>query len=174
LSGLLEGIESAWLPDGRENWIPWVEAVQSVSGKGEVAVLDLLESSKRKRMNGSVVGPVRSLVVGGLARRAPTTYEASSRRKRIGHTTDCRGIVVSQSNTKRTQNGHIRNDTRDVSRRSSGRSNVPICRKNSAAGDRVCPRVTPQMEKEYRFDTDDGEKPLVELFDGRSQLLVYP
>jgi predicted dithiol-disulfide oxidoreductase (DUF899 family) len=27
--------------------------------------------------------------------------------------------------------------------------------------------------KEYRFDTDDGEKALVELFDGRSQLLVY-
>ena len=30
-----------------------------------------------------------------------------------------------------------------------------------------------QVEKEYRFDTDDGEKTLVELFDGRSQLLVY-
>jgi predicted dithiol-disulfide oxidoreductase (DUF899 family) len=29
------------------------------------------------------------------------------------------------------------------------------------------------VEKEYRFDTDDGEKALVELFDGRSQLLVY-
>src|SRR5262245_49297068 len=29
------------------------------------------------------------------------------------------------------------------------------------------------VEKEYRFDTDDGEKVLVELFDGRSQLLVY-
>src|SRR5437867_2330036 len=30
-----------------------------------------------------------------------------------------------------------------------------------------------RVEKEYRFQTDDGEKPLVELFDGRSQLLVY-
>src|SRR5688500_20149285 len=30
-----------------------------------------------------------------------------------------------------------------------------------------------QVEKEYRFDTDDGEKSLAELFDGRSQLLVY-
>ena len=30
-----------------------------------------------------------------------------------------------------------------------------------------------RVEKEYRFDTDDGEKALVELFDGRSQLLVY-
>jgi predicted dithiol-disulfide oxidoreductase (DUF899 family) len=29
------------------------------------------------------------------------------------------------------------------------------------------------VEKEYRFDTDDGEKMLTELFDGRSQLLVY-
>jgi len=29
------------------------------------------------------------------------------------------------------------------------------------------------VEKKYRFDTDDGEKALVELFDGRSQLLVY-
>ena len=29
------------------------------------------------------------------------------------------------------------------------------------------------VEKEYRFDTDDGEKTLDELFDGRSQLLVY-
>ena len=30
-----------------------------------------------------------------------------------------------------------------------------------------------RVEKEYRFDTDDGKKALVELFDGRSQLLVY-
>jgi predicted dithiol-disulfide oxidoreductase (DUF899 family) len=29
------------------------------------------------------------------------------------------------------------------------------------------------VEAEYRFDTDDGEKTLGELFDGRSQLLVY-
>jgi predicted dithiol-disulfide oxidoreductase (DUF899 family) len=29
------------------------------------------------------------------------------------------------------------------------------------------------VEKEYRFDTDDGQKTLDELFDGRSQLLVY-
>src|SRR5918996_3931156 len=30
-----------------------------------------------------------------------------------------------------------------------------------------------RVEKEYRFDTADGEESLVELFDGRSQLLVY-
>src|SRR5262245_17525701 len=29
------------------------------------------------------------------------------------------------------------------------------------------------VEKEYRFDTESGEKTLAELFDGRSQLLVY-
>jgi predicted dithiol-disulfide oxidoreductase (DUF899 family) len=29
------------------------------------------------------------------------------------------------------------------------------------------------VEKEYRFDTDDGPRPLAELFHGRSQLLVY-
>ena len=29
------------------------------------------------------------------------------------------------------------------------------------------------VEKEYVFDTEDGRKPLVELFDGRSQLLIY-
>ena len=30
-----------------------------------------------------------------------------------------------------------------------------------------------RVEKEYRLDTEDGEKTLIELFDGRSQLLVY-
>ena len=29
------------------------------------------------------------------------------------------------------------------------------------------------VEKEYRFDTDEGTRTLAELFDGRSQLLVY-
>ncbi len=30
-----------------------------------------------------------------------------------------------------------------------------------------------RIEKEYRFDTDEGTRTLAELFDGRSQLLVY-
>ena len=30
-----------------------------------------------------------------------------------------------------------------------------------------------RVDKEYRFDTDDGMRTLAELFDGRSQLLVY-
>jgi predicted dithiol-disulfide oxidoreductase (DUF899 family) len=29
------------------------------------------------------------------------------------------------------------------------------------------------IDKEYRFDTDEGEKTLADLFDGRTQLLVY-
>src|SRR5947199_1917094 len=29
-----------------------------------------------------------------------------------------------------------------------------------------------RVEKEYRFDTDDGTRTLAELFDGRSQLVV--
>src|SRR5436190_9593343 len=30
-----------------------------------------------------------------------------------------------------------------------------------------------RIEKEYAFDTEDGTKTLAELFDGRSQLIVY-
>ena len=30
-----------------------------------------------------------------------------------------------------------------------------------------------EVDKDYRFDTDDGARTLAELFDGRSQLLVY-
>jgi predicted dithiol-disulfide oxidoreductase (DUF899 family) len=30
-----------------------------------------------------------------------------------------------------------------------------------------------RVEQEYRFDTDDGTRTLAELFDGRSQLVVY-
>ena len=30
-----------------------------------------------------------------------------------------------------------------------------------------------RVEKEYRFDTDEGKRTLAELFDGRSQLLLY-
>ena len=30
-----------------------------------------------------------------------------------------------------------------------------------------------RVEEDYRFDTEDGERSLAELFDGRSQLLIY-
>ena len=41
-------------------------------------------------------------------------------------------------NSSRTQNGHIRNDTRDVSRRISTDRNGPICRRRCVASDRAC------------------------------------
>jgi hypothetical protein len=44
----------------------------------------------------------------------------------------------------RTQNGHIRNDTRDASRRIVGASCSAICRRNCVADDRACTRVTPK------------------------------
>src|SRR5881409_2015446 len=40
-----------------------------------------------------------------------------------------------------------------------------------AAKRRALPWVP--VEKDYRFETEDGTKTLAELFDGRSQLLVY-
>src|SRR4030095_3551497 len=55
-----------------------------------------------------------------------------------------RRIAVYQDNNARTQNGHIRNDTRDVSRRIFTACNSPICRRNCVASDRACTRVTPR------------------------------
>jgi predicted dithiol-disulfide oxidoreductase (DUF899 family) len=40
------------------------------------------------------------------------------------------------------------------------------------AGERLALPWVP-IEKEYRFESEDGEKSLAELFNGRSQLLVY-
>ena len=51
--------------------------------------------------------------------------------------------VVCQDITARTQNGHIRNDTRVASRRIRGALIRPICRKNCVASDRACTPVTP-------------------------------
>jgi SAM-dependent methyltransferase len=45
LSGMLEGIETGWLPDGRENWIVWAEAVREFKGAEKDAVLELLYES---------------------------------------------------------------------------------------------------------------------------------
>jgi hypothetical protein len=53
-----------------------------------------------------------------------------------------RGAVVKSDDGVRTQNGHIRNDTRDASQRILDVSFDPICRKNCAASDRECTRVT--------------------------------
>ena len=53
-----------------------------------------------------------------------------------------RRSVAFFGNSTRTQNGHIRNDTRDVSRRISSLCNRPICRRKCVASDRACTRVT--------------------------------
>jgi hypothetical protein len=53
------------------------------------------------------------------------------------------GGVVGLVNGARTQNGHIRNDTRDVPRRNRRPGKAPICSKNCVASDRACTRVTP-------------------------------
>jgi hypothetical protein len=50
--------------------------------------------------------------------------------------------VVTAVNGPGTQNGHIRNDTRDASRRMGGRWIGLICRRNCVASDRACTRVT--------------------------------
>jgi hypothetical protein len=52
--------------------------------------------------------------------------------------------VVEGVNSARTQNGHIRNDTRDVSRHIPGVRLRSICRRNCVASDRGCTRVTPR------------------------------
>jgi hypothetical protein len=50
--------------------------------------------------------------------------------------------VVQTDDSPRTQNGHIRNDTRDVSRRIPDAWIGAICRRNCVASDRACTRVT--------------------------------
>jgi hypothetical protein len=51
-----------------------------------------------------------------------------------------RGLVVEAVNSARTQNGHIRNDMRDASRRISIAYINPICRRNCVVDDRACTR----------------------------------
>jgi hypothetical protein len=50
--------------------------------------------------------------------------------------------VASLDDDARTQNGHVRNDTRDVSRRIIETLFIPICRRNRVADDLACTRVT--------------------------------
>jgi hypothetical protein len=57
---------------------------------------------------------------------------------------DALDTVVEHVNSARTQNGHIRNDTRDVSRHIRGARLRPICRRNCVASDRECTRVPPE------------------------------
>jgi hypothetical protein len=65
--------------------------------------------------------------------------------------------VAHLSNMRRTRNGHIRNDTRDVSRRISGPSNGAICRRMCVACDRACTRVT--LRNLHGKEGVDGSSP---------------
>src|SRR6266498_2482441 len=65
--------------------------------------------------------------------------------------------VVRTDNKPRTQNGHIRNDTRDVLRRISGPSNGAICRRMCVARDRACTRVT--LQNLHGKEGVDGSSP---------------
>jgi hypothetical protein len=60
-------------------------------------------------------------------------------------------------NTARTQNGHIRNDTRDASRTILNASVGPICRENRVARDRACTRVT--LQNLHGKEGVDGSSP---------------
>ncbi len=53
-------------------------------------------------------------------------------------------LLSSLANSARTQNGHIRDNTRDVPRRILTACSRLICRKNCVADDRACTRVTPR------------------------------
>jgi len=59
----------------------------------------------------------------------------------------------------------------------ASRALVEAEKEHSRAGDELARRRRElpwvPVEKEYVFDTDDGTRTLAELFDGRSQLLVY-
>ena len=63
-------------------------------------------------------------------------------------------------------NGRLRATSCSRRRRSS-----PAVATSSRTKRRKLPWV--HVEKEYRFETEDGTKSLAELFDGRSQLLIY-
>jgi hypothetical protein len=61
-----------------------------------------------------------------------------------GSAAPAKRVVVTSNNSARTQNGHIRNNTRDVSRRIPATRIEPLCRGKYVARDRACTRVTPK------------------------------
>src|SRR6266540_1488686 len=65
--------------------------------------------------------------------------------------------VVDVVNSTRTQNGHIRNDTRDVPRRISSAYNIAICRRNGVASDRACTRLP--LQNFHGKEGVDGSSP---------------
>jgi hypothetical protein len=63
-------------------------------------------------------------------------------RRRSGSGEVCERCVAKIDDGARTQDGHIRNDTRDVSRRIWTACNSPICRRKRVVSDRACTPVT--------------------------------
>ena len=82
------------------------------------------------------------------------------------------GFVVALGTRARTQNGHIRNDTRDASRRIPEASLAPICRRNCIADDRACTRVTPRNL--HRKEGVDGSSPAEDSAKGSSRRTPNP
>jgi hypothetical protein len=92
-------------------------------------------------------GPVPALppfFVGSHCQAATAAEPRRRTRRRPRAVSGSRCGVVSTGTRPRTQNGHIRNDTRDASRRMVRSRIRSICRKNCVASERACTRVTPQ------------------------------
>jgi SAM-dependent methyltransferase len=50
LSGLLEDIETSWLPDALENWILWMMARREANGTQEGAALEMLQGNEGQQL----------------------------------------------------------------------------------------------------------------------------
>ena len=91
-------------------------------------------------------GSLGDCVVLGHVRRAhsrrPTRIGSARSLRTASSKALCLKRVALPGTSPRTQNGHNRNDTRDVSRRIARPANARICRRNCVADDRACARVT--------------------------------
>jgi hypothetical protein len=85
----------------------------------------------------SVIGPG-----GVLAASGPNS--TAWHHCRAAHTAMLKQTVAALVNRCRTQNGHIRNDTRDPSRRMKVGPNWLICRTNATRNGCTCPPLPPQ------------------------------
>jgi hypothetical protein len=83
----------------------------------------------------------------------PSAVKSRCAQERVRHPKQARSAIRSRRadgqravaeavNRWRTQSGHIRNDTRGVSRRISTACNGSICRRKCVASDRACTHVT--------------------------------
>ena len=93
-------------------------------------------------------------ITGRVGRTAPSTGGNSCRDQSHARPTF---LVARTDNEPRTQNGHIRNDTRDASRRIPKPSLSVICRQNRVADDRACTHVT--LRNLHGKEGVDGSSP---------------